>query len=173
MKLTNSQNLIIQGLLSILVAAILTALAAGVQFVASHGLDVPTLISLMLTAFGASFGLALKNYVPQNAANELQAYKDLTTQLQQALHIQQTTPPTVNVQVPQQTQQQVPLQGLTRAIQQQSALAPQQSFPVAPQYPATNPPQGGSAIAPIPMSQDTTPRVAALLSQFGQGQQGQ
>lgn len=181
MKLSNSQNLVIQGVLSILVAAVLTALAAGVQFVASHGFDIPTLLSLMIASFGASFGLALKNFVPQHAKDELQAYKDLTAQLQSTLHIQQTTPPVVNVQVPQQA----PLQGVKQATIRpitppQPFQLPQQSFPQTATA-GTSPMIIQSSISPTTSaatvsdvtSTDTTPRVAALLAQIGQGQQNQ
>lgn len=196
MKLTNSQNLIIQGVLSILVAALLTALTAGIQFIGTHNFDLATLISVMIASFGGYFGLALKNFVPQHAKDELQAYKDLTSQLQQALHIQATTPPTVVIQQAPITTSPGSGSSLQGVSQSSQFIAPQQSFPVGPQPQQTatagtspvlfqslapnptvlNPtptpqqaPQSATASSYVPpVDSMTQPRVAALLSQYGQ-----
>lgn len=204
LKLSNSQNLIIQGLLSILISALVAGLIAVGQEIAIHGLDFISLYTVFGGAFMVVFGTALKNFVPQHAKDEIQAGKDLNQQLMQALHIQTTTPPVVNVTVPpapQAPQSQSPLQGLRMAqaqAQQQpvaqfvapqrvsasmaSGQMPQQAFPAPSVASVPVPPQPQTALAgtsPVSYpsatpavqtlditSTDTTPRVAALLSQM-------
>ena len=86
LHITDAQNLLLQGLLSILGAALLASVTVAFQYVTQHGLvSVSTAVSVGLAAFLFTFGSALKAFVPSHITQEMQAYQDTITQLQNAL----------------------------------------------------------------------------------------
>ncbi len=115
MKWTNSQNLVLQGFLSIVGASIVGFGQAAFQYIftANNGhIDIRAALAFALTAFGFIFGNALKQYIPAHARELAQAGNDTQAQIQAGFdglwkrliaHIGQastTTPPVVNVAPP-------------------------------------------------------------------------
>jgi len=85
-RITDAQNILLQGVVSILGAALLASVTVAFQYVTQHGLvSVSTAVSVGLAAFLFTFGSALKAFVPSHITQEMQAYQDTITQLQNAL----------------------------------------------------------------------------------------
>ena len=85
-RITDAQNILLQGVVSILGAALLASVTVAFQYVTQHGLvSVSTAVSVGLAAFLFTFGSALKAFVPSHITQEMQAYQDTIKQLQDAL----------------------------------------------------------------------------------------
>jgi hypothetical protein len=86
--MTQNQKLILSFLASTAAGAVSAVIAAVVQSYTQQGLNIPVLINVALIAFGAFFGPALVNYVPNHIQQILAAANDTTVMLQR--NLQQT-----------------------------------------------------------------------------------
>lgn len=109
MKWTNSQNLVLQGFLSIVGAAIVGFGQAAFQYIftANNGhIDYRAALAFALTAFGVIFANALKQYIPAHADILAAAGNDTRAQIQAGFEdvanrlTGQAVPPVINVAPP-------------------------------------------------------------------------
>ncbi len=177
LKLTDSQNLLLQGLLSILSGAVLAFLTGFVQFLTEHGAmtftTIGTALSLGVGAFLFYFGTALKNYIPAHAQEEVQAGKDAQAQFQAwqaSLFVQGTQPPPSNVPS-SPSRATPPARPLPAPAQLQQAPPPANAFPPNPVTMlasfATQPQQSVQQVPFSPISDDTLTRAQVAASRNG------
>lgn len=85
-KMTDTQNLLLQGILALLGGALLGAVEATLQYVTQNGtLNLTNALVFALTTFLALAGKALYGYVPAHVAQEVQAGKELSSSLQNVI----------------------------------------------------------------------------------------
>jgi hypothetical protein len=86
LKLTPAQQLIINGIISLLATAIVGAVSATYQYYDQNGLvNLGVLLNFMLLTFIVLFGKSLYDYVPGHAQQLIQALQDSEQQAQTAL----------------------------------------------------------------------------------------
>lgn len=83
LNLTQAQSLLLQGLLTLVLGAVATALTTGYQAFVSGQVSTPMLASFVFNSILIGVGKALSAYIPAHIPQELQAVKD-TLQLQAA-----------------------------------------------------------------------------------------
>lgn len=96
-KLTQAQNLLLQGVGSMLIAALVgTGQALTQHYTGATTINVGEAVTYALATFGSFFGTALYLYVPAHTQLEIQAYQDTITTLRarNTMLSNQPTPPT-------------------------------------------------------------------------------
>lgn len=81
LHLTQAQNLLLQGILTLLLGVAVTALTSGYQAFISGHLDATMLASFVFNSFLIGAGNALRSYIPAHIPQELQALKDSQQQV--------------------------------------------------------------------------------------------
>lgn len=84
-RITDAQNLLLQGLLSVLGAALVGSIIAIAQYILKGNYILSDVLTFALGTLVLTFGNALKNFVPSRINEELQALKDFQMQAQTLL----------------------------------------------------------------------------------------
>lgn len=170
-QLTQSENLVIQGVISILVSALIGSGSAGVQYATRGGhVDIGVLFSIIIASFGLKFGSSLASYVPAHAKDLINTYYDAANQAQSEV-----------ARLREQVAQTQSMQSALQEIKAQQAAAPTtvaqqvaaklsdnlqqivaQQLPIpAPVETAANPLQGTDFASLLAVTNPQTPVVTA------------
>src|SRR5579871_1126752 len=76
LNLTQAQNLILQGLLSLVAGVVVTTITTGYQAFVSGHIDTNMIATFLLSSFLVGLNKALSAYIPQHIPQELQAVQD-------------------------------------------------------------------------------------------------
>lgn len=145
LNLTQAQNMLVQGLWSVIAGVIITTITAGYQAWMTGHVDITTIATFLLSTFLVGLSKALEAYIPQHIPQELQAVQDTQQEIlsivngftvpRAAIPKQPTGPTAV---VPAFTPPARPA-----TVQATQADVPQQPFPAPTQPPAPMPDMGG------------------------------
>lgn len=161
-KLTQTQQLVLNGVLALVASALTAALSAFIQNYNSGKVDLQSCLLIALGLFCTTFGASLYNFVPAHIVQILQSKDDWIAQLQQS-HLQLLT----SHQELQETHS-VTVNALNKRLQQpvvQNAVRPSQT-----QNNATVPLVEVQAVKDVEIVKedatgDTVPRMQAMVAQ--------
>lgn len=86
LTLTQAQNMLLQGLWSVIAGVVITTFTAGYQAWQSGHVNTTTIMTFLLSTFLIGLSKALEAYIPQHIPQELQALKDTQEEILQAVN---------------------------------------------------------------------------------------
>lgn len=168
LTLTSSQNLLLQGILGLLLSALLGAGNAALQYLlnGTH-VNVGVALSVFLVSFAGAFGASLHQFIPGHAQQLIQSLTDAKTQLQQerdywqqqAVQKQDIKDAIAEVQRQQSAQP----QNVAQQVASQVAQVLQQHLPSGASQSVTTGPSLVNPLPVIPTSQNAATPVSTTL----------